>query len=193
MSDSNPRCAEGVRSSDGRVAMQHRLLRLAGKVLRIGLAAVMLGGPPAWGATFSGVVVAVADGDTITVLDEDRHQLHVRLAGIDAPEKRQPFGSKSREHLAALAFRQRAIVDFRKRDRYGRIVGRVTVDGRDLGLAQIEAGMAWHYKQFQTEQSVNDRKSYAEAELQARSARFGLWVDETPQPPWEFRARMKVH
>jgi endonuclease YncB( thermonuclease family) len=173
--------------------MQHPLPQLAGKVLRIALAAAILGGPSAWGATFSGVVVSVSDGDTITVLDENRQQQHVRLAGIDAPEKRQPFGARSREHLAALAFNQQTMVDFRKRDRYGRIVGRVSVGGRDVGLAQIEAGMAWHYKQFQNEQSANDRENYAEAERQARAARLGLWTDEVPQPPWEFRARLKVH
>jgi endonuclease YncB( thermonuclease family) len=193
MSDANSMRVEGGGLEDAGEARPYRPMQRVGAVLRVALAAAMLGGPPAWGATFSGVVVAVADGDTVTVLDEDRHQLRVRLAGIDAPEKSQAFGSKSREHLAALAFRQRAVVDFRKRDRYGRIVGRVTVDGRDIGLAQIESGMAWHFKQFQNEQSANDRQSYAEMERQARSARLGLWVDESPHPPWEFRARRKVH
>jgi endonuclease YncB( thermonuclease family) len=67
------------------------------------------------------------------------------------------------------------------------------VDGRDIGLAQIEAGMAWHYKQFKGEQSPADGQSYAAAELEARAARLGLWADENAQPPWGFRARLKTH
>jgi endonuclease YncB( thermonuclease family) len=162
-------------------------------MLRATVAALMMTATVTWGATFSGVVVAIADGDTLTVLDAGKREQHVRLAAIDAPEKRQAFGTKAREHLAALAFHQSAVVYFKKRDRYGRIVGKVTVDGRDIGQAQIEAGMAWHYKQFKGEQAPADRLSYAAAELEARAARLGLWADETAEPPWEFRSRLETH
>jgi endonuclease YncB( thermonuclease family) len=139
-----------------------------------------------------GQVVAIADGDTITVLDREKRQHKIRLAGIDAPEKRQPYGTRSREHLAALAFRQEVDVEFRKTDRYGRIVGKVLVANVDAGLSQVEAGMAWHYRAYAREQSRLDREAYAAAEDEARAAGRGLWADRTPQPPWEFRHR-KAH
>ncbi|MGM9481770.1 thermonuclease family protein [Roseateles sp. NT4] len=156
------------------------------------VASLALWATSAYCDTLAGKVVAVADGDTLTVLDGDKHQHHVRLSGIDAPEKHQAFGSKAREHLAALTFQRDAVVEYRKRDRYGRIVGKVEVEGRDVGLAQVEAGMAWHYKQFSREQLRADRLTYAAAENSARAARRGLWADEDPTPPWEFRGQSKA-
>jgi len=150
-------------------------------------AVLSLGAASTFAHQLSGRVVAVADGDTITVLDADKRQHKVRLAGIDAPEKRQPFGTKSREFLAALVFRQEVDVDFKKTDRYGRIVGKVLVANVDAGLRQIEAGMAWHYRAYAREQSVADREAYAAAEASAKAAGRGLWSDKSPQPPWEFR------
>jgi endonuclease YncB( thermonuclease family) len=148
---------------------------------------LVLGIPPAFAARLSGQVVAVADGDTITVLDADNHQHRVRIAGIDAPEKRQPYGTKSREHLAALVFRHEVDVEFKKTDLYGRIIGKVLVANVDAGLRQVEAGMAWHYRAYAREQSIADRRAYVAAEASAKAAGRGLWSDESPQPPWEFR------
>jgi endonuclease YncB( thermonuclease family) len=138
-------------------------------------------------ATFSGRVVRIEDGDTISVLDEANRNYKIRLQGIDAPEGGQAFGDRSRQSLADEVFGKQVSVEWSKRDQYGRIVGKVLLDGRDVCLSQIRAGMAWHYKYYQNEQSAEDRKMYADAEEEARMARRGLWVDVDPTPPWEFR------
>lgn len=161
---------------------------MASKAASFALFVVLLVGmSPAFAARLSGHVVAVADGDTITVLDSKKGQHKVRLAGIDAPEKRQPFGTRSREHLAALVFRREVDVEFTKTDRYGRIVGKVLVGNVDAGLRQLEEGMAWHYSAYAREQSLSDREEYGAAEGEAKNAGRGLWAERIPQPPWEFR------
>lgn len=134
-----------------------------------------------------GTVVAISDGDTLTVLDAFRRQHRVRLAAIDAPERHQAFGTRSRESLSAMAFRKDVVVDFHKADKYGRILGRVLVAGQDVGLAQIRAGRAWHYLAYAKEQTPLNRIAYSEAESEARGLRLGLWSVPNPQPPWEFR------
>lgn len=134
-----------------------------------------------------GRVVGISDGDTVTVLDGDRVQHKVRLAGIDAPEAHQAFGARSKQHLSKLVFSQNVQVEWRKLDRYGRLVGKVIVGGVDANLRQVEAGLAWHYVQYQREQSQVDREAYVSAERIAREARVGLWADASPVPPWDFR------
>jgi len=96
--------------------------------------------------TITGRVVGVADGDTITVLDGDKVQHKIRLSGIDAPEKKQAFGNRSKESLSALAFDKTVDVETSKRDRYGRQIGKVLVNGQDVNLVQVERGMAWFYR-----------------------------------------------
>jgi len=137
--------------------------------------------------TLVGEVVGIADGDTLTLLDATKTQYKIRLAGIDAPEKRQPFGDRSKQSLAAMVFRKQITVDWTKRDRYGRIVGKILVGGEDACLAQVRAGLAWHYKAYAREQSQVDRVIYEQAEGEARRDRRGLWRDPSPMPPWEFR------
>ncbi|QDL56800.1 nuclease [Rhodoferax aquaticus] len=136
--------------------------------------------------TITGKVVAVKDGDTIVVL-VDRREVVVRVAGIDAPEKKQPFGDRSKQAMSECAFSMQAIIEWKKTDRYGRAIGKVNVDGVDCGLQIIEKGLAWHYKAYAKEQSEVDRISYALAEESARSAGIGLWVDSSPTAPWLFR------
>lgn len=138
-------------------------------------------------STLLGEVVAISDGDTITVLDSSKQQHKVRLSGIDAPEKRQAFGNQARQALAAHVFRRQVSVQWSKRDRYGRIVGNVYVGQIDVGLALIKTGLAWHYKAYQKEQSAQDRAAYSAAEDAARRARLGLWQDASRIAPWEFR------
>ena len=121
--------------------------------------------------TITGRVVGVADGDTVTVLDAEKVQHKIRLAGIDAPEKSQAFGSRSKESLSDLTFDKTVTVETSKRDRYGREVGKILVNGRDVNLVQVERGMAWHYRAYDREQSPDDRKSYDAAEMGARAAR----------------------
>ena len=137
--------------------------------------------------TITGRVVGIADGDTVTVLDAQKVQHKIRLSGIDAPEKRQPFGNRSKESLSDLAFDKSVAVETDKRDRYGRKVGKILVNGRDVNLIQVERGMAWHYKAYEREQSISDRKLYAAAEIDAKAARRGLWRDAEPVPPWDYR------
>ena len=132
-------------------------------------------------------MVSIADGDTITILDDTNREYRIRLAGIDAPESSQSFGIASTENLAKLVFRKLVTIAWYKHDRYGRIVGSVFVAAQDVGLEQVKAGLAWHYKQYQNEQSANDRRAYTEAELEAREERRGLWTDPAPLPPWSYR------
>ena len=137
--------------------------------------------------TVTGRVVGVADGDTITVLDAEKAQHKIRLAGIDAPEKKQAFGNRSKESLSEMVFDKTVNVETEKRDRYGRQIGKVLVNGQDVNLVQVERGMAWFYRQYQYEQSPNDRKLYEAAEDAAKNGRRGLWRDVDPVPPWDFR------
>lgn len=148
-----------------------------------------------------GTVVNVADGDTVTVLDSTRMRHKVRLAGIDAPEKHQAFGTRSTQHLTTLVQGKDVIVVWKKHDRYGRIVGTVLVtqctdnacpDTPDAGLAQLRAGLAWHYKQYQREQDTGERSRYAAAEQAARIKHEGLWQDASPVPPWDYRRRART-
>ena len=102
--------------------------------------------------TLTGRVVGIADGDTITVLDANRQQHKIRLAGIDAPEKAQPFGDRSKQSLSELVFDKQVVVESNKQDRYGRSVGKVLVNGMDANLAQVNTGMAWWYRDYAKEQ-----------------------------------------
>lgn len=137
--------------------------------------------------TIKGRVVGVLDGDTITVLDANKVQHKIRLAGIDAPEKKQEFGNRSKESLSELAFDKMVDVETTKRDRYRRQVGKVLVNGQDVNLVQVERGFAWFYRKYQLEQSPNDQKLYEAAEDAARAEKRGLWRDAAPVPPWDFR------
>lgn len=94
-----------------------------------------------------GHVVGVSDGDTITVLDDNKQRHVIRLMGIDAPEKAQAFGQQSKKSLSDLVFDRDVSVTWFKKDRYGRTVGQVLVDDADVCLEQIKRGLAWHYKQ----------------------------------------------
>ena len=114
-------------------------------------------------------------------------QHKIRFAGIDAPEKGQAFGERSKQSLSALVFQKRVEARCHKKDRYGREVCAVFVGLRDVGLEQIRAGMAWHYKAYQHEQPTQERLVYAQEEENAKASRVGLWKDAKPVPPWEWR------
>jgi len=134
-----------------------------------------------------GRVVSVSDGDTITVLDGKKQQHRVRLAEIDAPEKGQPFGDRSRQTLAKWIHGENVIIDWHKQDRYGRIVGTVIAFGHDVGSEQMRAGLAWWYREYAKEQRAQDRQLSELAEDEARQAKRGLWREPQPVPPWEWR------
>lgn len=140
-------------------------------------------------ASLSGVVVGVADGDTLTLLDAQLRQHKVRLSGIDAPEKRQPFGQRAKHSLGLLVYGRPVRVEAGKTDRYGRVVGKVIVDGMDVNREQVRRGFAWHYVVYAREQPREDRERYADAERSARAERRGLWSMPHPVAPWDFRRR----
>ena len=138
-----------------------------------------------------GKVIRVSDGDTIAVLDKDNKTHKIRFQGIDAPESKQDFGQVSKENLAKMVFGKQVTVIYSKLDKYGRVVGKVLLDGRDVNIEQVKAGLAWHYKKYESEQPAEDRITYAEAERQARAARLGLWKDANPTPPGDWRVAVK--
>lgn len=152
------------------------------------LLAMLLFSAAIWSAELKGRVVGITDGDTITFLDDERNQHKIRLAYIDAPERRQAFGNQARRLLSDLAFGRSASVEHFGRDRYGRVIGRVTIEGQDINLAMITPGMAWH--DYWDRQEPSMRKAYARAELQAREARIGLLNEPRGQPDFH-RSRRK--
>ena len=143
-------------------------------------------------ATITGTVVSVADGDTVTVLDASKTQHKIRLTGIDAPEKMQPFGRKSKFSLSELVYLKKVTVETDKKDRYGRNLGKVLIDGKDANLMQIERGFAWWYRAYKKDQSASDRRLYEAAEASAKAKKLGLWADTKAVPPWLFRRGEKA-
>ncbi len=158
---------------------------MAVRVITLGLLVVL--SLAAAADSLTGKVVKVVDGDTLYVLDANYKEHKIRLAGIDAPERNQAYGLASRKHLASIVAGKQVTVEYQERDRYGRIVGKGLVDGIDVCLEQLKAGFAWHYKKYQHEQSLEDQRLYANAEIKARTERLGLWRENNPNPPWEYR------
>jgi endonuclease YncB( thermonuclease family) len=133
-------------------------------------------------------VVKVTDGDTVNVLDQTKTLHKIRLGGIDAPERKQAFGRKSTDNLAKYVAGQNVEVEYEKRDRYGRIIGKLLKDGQDVNLLQIKDGFAWHYKYYQKDQTDLDRVLYSSAEIEARNKTIGLW-SAPAVPPWDYRRK----
>jgi endonuclease YncB( thermonuclease family) len=132
--------------------------------------------------TLTGRVIGISDGDTLTVLDSSNHQHKIRLAAIDAPEKSQAFGNKSKQALSDLCFNKQASIKVVDTDRYGRTVGEVTCAGTNANDAMVRSGMAWVYRKY--------AKGYAglyKLEDEAKAAKRGLWAEANPVPPWEWR------
>ncbi|HWI16017.1 MAG TPA: thermonuclease family protein [Burkholderiales bacterium] len=173
-----------------------RLLRAAA---RIALLAVLTLPSPSRAGSFAAKVVVVVDGDTVVVRDDRARRHEIRIAGIDAPEIRQPYGVRSRSYLAELLYGRQVTVAWYKRDRYNRVLGRVfvtlsepcgtTLCARpvDAGYAQIAAGLAWHDKEHLDEQPAEERLRYGRAEQEARLRHAGLWAESAPIPPWRYR------
>jgi endonuclease YncB( thermonuclease family) len=141
--------------------------------------------------TLSGRVARVVDGDTLVLLLAGNAQERIRIAGIDCPERGQAFGTKAKDALSRLAGGKEVTVEREKRDRYGRIVGKVVADGRDVDFALVREGMCWWYRKYAHEQSDADQALYEDAETKAREKRLGLWRDPDPMPPWEWRGERR--
>lgn len=140
--------------------------------------------PHAFAEPVFGKVVSVADGDTIRVL-VGRKQIKVRLAEIDAPEKRQPFGSRAKQAMSELVFGKTVGVVTVDRDRYGRTVGQVFTESENINEKMVQLGYAWVYRKY-----AKNPKSFG-FERMAREAKRGLWRDPKPVPPWEWRKKGK--
>lgn len=129
-----------------------------------------------------GKAVKIADGDTFTLLVNGHDQVKIRIDGIDAPEKGQAFGNRAKEYLSGMIWGEDLTVSVTKKDRYGRSIGKVSTSSiTDVGLEMIKAGFAWQYRDY------NNEKAYAEAESLARQNRKGLWFDNNPMSPQDFR------
>lgn len=143
-------------------------------------------------ATILCLIVAIADGDTLTArcqTEDAAHpyqQVKIRLAAIDAPEKRQPFGNVSRQHLAALCFRVEATITPRSIDRYGRTVADVKCRNQDAATEQVRAGLAWVYPKY-----ARGYQQLYNVQASAEDARRGLWADPDPVPPWQWRSSLR--
>ena len=140
----------------------------------------------------SGRIGPIADGDSFTLIADDGRRIGVRIGGIDAPEKGQPHADQSRDNLARLLARGGLEIEPIKTDPYGRQVARVRAGGEDVGLRQIEAGLAWHFVRYAADQSPDERTQYAQAERDARHAARGLWADAAPVAPWLHRQRKRT-
>jgi endonuclease YncB( thermonuclease family) len=148
------------------------------------LAAVVV--PSAFAETLTGTVVNVVDGDTLVVQDAAKKSYTVRLAGIDAPERKQPFWKESARSLARLCLRKTAQVESSERDAGKRYVGKVTCAGKDANAEQLRRGMAWA-----SPKSTQPTSGLYELETYARLRRIGLWKDDNAVAPWEWPARKK--
>jgi len=143
---------------------------------------------PVLAAALACLVVGIADGDTLTVrceaqVEQPAQTIIVRLAEIDAPERRQAFGERSKQALAAMCFHKPATVKPQTRDRYGRTVARIDCDGTDANAEPVRAGMAWASTKYLTDPQIKA------IEDDARAERRGLWADREPLPPWEWRVK----
>jgi endonuclease YncB( thermonuclease family)/methylphosphotriester-DNA--protein-cysteine methyltransferase len=139
-----------------------------------------------------GKVINVHDGDTVTVLDQNNKKFPIRLQGIDAPELKQAFGSVSQENLSRMVLGKQVTIFWSKVDKYRRTVGTIMLDGKDVNIEQVKAGLAWHFKKYEDEQVPADRITYATAEISARNAKLGLWGDANPMVPGDWRQEVKT-
>ena len=146
--------------------------------------ALALAAQAVWAETYSGQVVRVSDGDTLTVL-VDRKQIKVRLTEIDAPELHQAFGQRSKQSLSEMCAGRAATVRSSGRDKYGRVLGRVDCDGLDANAEQVRRGMAWIYDRYATDRALYPLQS------EARTTHAGLWADPAPTAPWVWRSQHK--
>lgn len=131
------------------------------------------------------LVIAITDGDTLKVRcgePSQYEQITIRLGGIDAPEKKMPFGQRSKQALSDLCYQVQATITPKVKDRYGRTVADVECQGKDAGTEQVRAGMAWVYDKY-----AKGYEALYVIQDAARAAHSGLWGDPAPQPPWEWR------
>ncbi len=155
----------------------------ASRLLVVSLFALSVALPAeAW----KGKVIGIADGDTITILHRGKSE-KVRLAGIDCPERKQPFGEKAKLATSRLVFGKVVDVRAQKKDRYGRTIADVQFGpGKNLGHELLRHGFAWWYQSLAPKQL-----ELGKLQMSAKSRKVGLWIDPSPIAPWEFRLKRK--
>ena len=131
-------------------------------------------------------VVGIHDGDSITVLSVEKKQIKIRLEGIDAPELKQAFGSRAKEHLSSLIMGKDVTLIVKGEDLYKRTLSKILLDSQDVNLSMVRDGFAWNYSKYSKD------KKFAEAEAEARTKKKGLWIDQNPVAPWDYRSNQKV-
>jgi endonuclease YncB( thermonuclease family) len=139
----------------------------------------------------TGKVIGISDGDTITILNDKQEQIKIRLIGIDCPEKTQAFGNRAKITLSNKVFSQNVKVETRDKDKYGRTLGIVKVGDEDINEYMISQGLAWHFKKYANTQPLEEANRYAKAQELASQNKRGLWIQDSPMPPWEFRDEQK--
>jgi endonuclease YncB( thermonuclease family) len=139
------------------------------------------------GTVLTGDVVKIADGDTLTLLTADKEQVKIRLAEIDTPERKQPYYQKAKQALADRVFRETIAVEIIDWDRYGRAVGKISLNGEHVNAWMVAEGHAWVYRKY------SDDPKMLELETAAREKKLGIWgLSESEQmPPWEWRRRSR--
>lgn len=128
-----------------------------------------------------GKVVGITDGDTFTLLSPGKKRIKVRLYGIDCPEKGQDFASVAKERLSELIFGKPVQIAFKSYDRWGRTVGTVVCDGKNVNEILLAEGLAWHFTRY------DDNAEWSVIERNAREKKLGLWSLVNPVPPWKWR------
>ena len=131
-------------------------------------------------------VVGIHDGDSITVLSVEKKQIKIRLEGIDAPELKQAFGSRAKEHLSSLIMGKDVTLIVKEEDLYKRTLSKILLDSQDVNLSMVRDGFAWNYSKYSKD------KKFAEAEADAQIKQKGLWIDQNPVAPWDYRSNQKV-
>jgi endonuclease YncB( thermonuclease family) len=126
-------------------------------------------------------VVSVADGDTFTLLTDQKTEIRIRLHGIDCPERTQDFGTVAKKFLSDKIYDKRVSVTQTDIDRYSRMIAIVTLGSENINEAMLAAGLAWHYKRY------DKNPTWAALEQEARKAKTGLWQNPNPIEPWEYR------
>jgi len=127
-------------------------------------------------------VVAIKDGDTVVLLDDNNNQITIRLAEVDCPEKKQAFGTRAKQFTSEQVYLEYVQYTITSKDRYGRSIGKIYYDdNKYLSEEIIKAGYGWHYSQYSKSQKLS------EIQADAKAHKRGLWVDENPIATWEFR------
>ncbi len=157
------------------------------------LVALLLASFDASAEILHGRVIGVTDGDTVTILTSEKQQHKIRLAGIDTPERKQPFGQRAKDSLSNMIYGKAVAVEWYKTDHYGRIIGKILSGNEDVNLKQVEFGHAWWYRKYAHEQSASDQELYKRTEDGAKRAGRGLWRESNPVPPWDWRKAARNH